>query len=121
RHPGDEPPRRDFAGRRRADRPAQAERREDVALQRIVRQAGEEADTVVLAEPEALALEGEEVRQRTVTAEDALGRARRAGGEGDVGEIVRPHRCRWHRLRQRRERDRELQPAAQYTRLRQTG
>ena len=52
-----------------AERGAQAERREQVALQRIVRQAGEQAEAVAGAEAEALALPGEEVRQRAVAAE----------------------------------------------------
>ena len=76
--------------RRDADRRAEAERREDLALQRIVGEAGEHAVAVVLAEGERLREPRQEVRQRTVTADDALGHAGRAGREPEAGGRVGP-------------------------------
>ena len=72
-------------------RRAGLQRREQVALQRIVRQPREHAVAIVGAEAEGALLPGHEVRQRAVAAEDPLRHAGRAGGERQVGEVVRPH------------------------------
>ena len=68
---------------------ADLERCEDVPVQRVVGQAREQREAVVRAEAEALHVPRDEVRQRPVPAEDALRRAGRARGEGDVGDVVR--------------------------------
>ena len=69
---------------------AHRQRREDVAQQRVVGEAGEDGDAVRLADPELPRVPAEEVRQRPVRAGDRLRRARGPRGEGDVRQVVRP-------------------------------
>ena len=73
-----------------ADGGAELERGEDVALERVVRQAGQHAEAVALAQAELLALPGHEVSQRAVQAHDALGHAGRPGGERQARGVVGP-------------------------------
>ncbi len=71
-----------------ADGGAELERGEDVALQRVVRQAGQHAEAIALAQAELVALPGHEVGQRAVQAHDALGHAGRPGGERQARGVV---------------------------------
>src|SRR5205085_7245339 len=71
---------------------ARHEGREDVSVRRAEAKAGEHAEPVVGAEAECFAPPREEVRERSVPAQDTLWPARRSGGEGQAGEVVRPER-----------------------------
>ena len=91
-HPGGQPAGSlEVAGLRDHHGAAELERREDVAVERIVGEPGEQTEAVTGVEAEGVALPRHEVGQGAVAPEDALGLAGGAGGEGDVGGIVRAH------------------------------
>ena len=101
-------PPRQLAGRphlvrlRRDDGRAQLQRGEDVAVQRVVRQAAKEAEAVAAPSPKlARAASGVEVRERPVPPHHRLGRPRGPRGEATVRQRrpARPARTRRDRGR----------------------
>eukprot|EP00754_Rhynchopus_humris_P019232 Rhum_TRINITY_DN14637_c17_g1::Rhum_TRINITY_DN14637_c17_g1_i1::g.102701::m.102701 len=89
-HVAAQAPRRvDRVLRRDVHRSAEEQRREDVALQRVVGDAGAHAEAVARCDVEGGAEPRVEGRQRRLAAHDTLRDAGGARGEGDDGGVVR--------------------------------
>src|SRR5512147_2287354 len=71
-----------------AKRGPQPERRENISQQRIMRQAGEHAETLTGCEVKRAAMPLQKMRERSVIAENALRPASRTGRKRYIGQLI---------------------------------